>query len=300
MLQVVLLLGIVAAEPTATLDPVRKIEVDGRTRSYRLHVPPQYDPEKPTPVVLVFHGAATNAHFIAHFSGMDRKADEAGFVAVYPNGTGFANTLLTWNSGGLIHREADERPDDVRFVDRLLDDLATVVKIDPKRIYATGHSNGAMMCYRLAVELSDRIAAIAPVGGTMGVDLPDSQRPMPVIHFHGTLDKLVPWNGPNGGTPEFLSFKSVEDTVCIWAEANGCPEEPAIEDMPDKADDGTTVVRKKYGSGKEDTEVILYTIQGGGHTWPGEKSPVAFLGKSTFDISANDLIWEFFQEHPMK
>ena len=300
MLQAVLLLAIVAAEPSASRDPIRKIEVDGRTRSYVLHLPPQYKPEKPTPVVLVFHGAATNAHFIIHFSGMSKKADEAGFIAVYPNGTGLANTLLTWNSGGLTHRKTEERPDDVKFVSQLLDDLANVVNVDSKRVYATGHSNGAMMCYRLAVELPSRIAAIAPVGGTMGIDLPKSQRPMPVIHFHGTLDKLVPWNGPKEGMPEFLSFKSVEDTIRIWATANGCPEEPVIEGMPDNADDGTTVIRKKYGPGKDDTEVVLYAIQGGGHTWPGEKSPVAFLGKSTFDISANDLIWEFFQKHPMK
>ena len=300
MLQAVLLLAIVAAEPSDLLDPVRKIEVDGRTRSYSLHVPPQYDPERPTPVVLVFHGAATNGYFITHFSGMSRKADEAGFIAVYPNGTGLANTLLTWNSGGLTHREAEERPDDVKFVGRLLDDLAQVVNVDPKRVYATGHSNGAMMCYRLAVELSDRIAAIAPVGGTMGVALTKFKRPVPVIHFHGTLDNLVPWNGLNGGTPEFLTFKSVDDTIRTWAKVNGCPEQPAVDLMPDEADDGTSVVRKRYGPGKDNAEVVLYVIEGGGHTWPGEKSPVAFLGKSTFDISANDLIWEFFQKHPMK
>jgi polyhydroxybutyrate depolymerase len=188
----------------------------------------------------------------------------------------------------------------VKFVGRLLDDLATVVNVDPKRVYATGHSNGAMMCYRLAVELSDRIAAIAPVGGTMGVDVGETQRPVPVIHFHGTLDKLVPWNGPNRGASEFLTFKSVKDTVRAWAKIDGCPEEPVTENMPDKADDGTTVVRKRYGPGMDNAEVGLYIIEGGGHTWPGEKSPVAFLGKSTHDISANDLIWEFFQNHPMK
>lgn len=300
MLQAVLLLAVVAAELSTPLDPVRKIEVDGQTRSYSLHVPPQYDPERPTPVVLVFHGAATNAHFITHFSGMNKKADEAGFIAVYPNGTGLANTLLTWNSGGLTQRGADERPDDVRFVSQLLDDLATVVNVDPKRVYATGHSNGAMMCYRLAVELSSRIAAIAPVGGTIGVDLAGSQRPMPVIHFHGTLDKLVPWNGPNGGTPEFLTFKSVAETIRCWAKVDGCSEIPVVDSMPDKADDGTTVLRKRYGPGMDNAEVVLYVIEGGGHTWPGVESPVAFLGKSTFDISANDLIWEFFELHPMK
>ena len=299
-LHAVLLLAIIAAEPSIAHDPLRKVNVDGRTRSYVLHLPPRYDPETPTPVVLVFHGAATNGYFIAHFSGMNEKADEAGFIAVYPNGTGLAKTLLTWSSNGLNHSPSDERPDDVRFVERLLDDLATVVNVDPKRVYATGHSNGAMMCYRLAIELSDRIAAIAPVGGTMGVDLAECRRPVPVIHFHGTLDKLVPWKGPMQGTPEFLMFKSVEDNIRTWAKIDGCPEEPVIDKMPDKADDGTTVIRKTYGPGKEGSEVVLYVLEGAGHTWPGRESPVKFLGKSTFDISANDLIWEFFQKHPME
>ena len=270
------------------------------TRSYLVHVPPKYDPKKPTPVVLVLHGAGMNGRMMAWFCGFSKKADEAGFIAVYPNGTGLADLLLTWNAGGFQGWAAERQPDDVAFIAKLLDDLATVVTVDPKRVYVTGMSNGGMMCYRLAAELSDRIAAIAPVAGTMAIDNYNPKRPVPVMHFHGTADKLVPFGGPGSRTPKFLGFKSVEDTIKICAKANGCPEEPKVVKLPDKAGDGTSVTKKTYGPGKDGAEVVLFVIEGGGHTWPGQQPPVGFIGKSTKNISANDLIWEFFQKHPMK
>jgi polyhydroxybutyrate depolymerase len=298
MLQTLLLLAIVAAaEPSTEPHAVRTVFVGGINRSYLLHLPPDYDPQTPTPVVLVFHGAAANGYFISDFSGMNKKADEPGFVAVYPNGKRLSNTLLTWNSGGLSRKD---HPDDVEFVKRLLDNLAQVVNVDPKRVYATGHSNGAMMCYRLAVELSDRIAAIAPVGGTMGVDLPGSQRPMSVIHFHGTHDEMVPWNGPTQEMLQELRFTSVERTIQAWAKANNCPERPGVTAMPNTALDGTKVVRIEYESGDDNTRVVLYMIKGGGHTWPGMERSGDRYGRSTLDISANDLMWTFFKMHPMK
>jgi polyhydroxybutyrate depolymerase len=289
-----------AADPLAPGDHTRTLRVDGWERSYLVHVPPKYDPKRPTPVVLIFHGAMTNAPIMVAFCGMSQKADEAGFVAVYPDGTGTANLFLTWNSGGFHLPNADKRPDDVKFVSMLLDDLATVVSIDLKQVYASGLSNGGMMCYRLAAELSDRIAAIAPVSGTMAVEEYKPKRPVPIMHFHGTADAIVPFNGPGKDTPKFLTFKSVEETIRTCAKANSCPETPTQEDLPDKADDGTKVKMKTYGPAKDGAEVVLFEIEGGGHTWPGRDPLVRFLGKSSKDISANDLIWEFFQKHPMK
>jgi polyhydroxybutyrate depolymerase len=237
---------------------------------------------------------------MVRFCGLNKKADEAGFVAVYPNGTGTAGLLLTWNAGGFQGPNAGKRPDDVAFVAKLLDNLATVMNVDPKRVYAAGMSNGGMMCYRLASELPDRIAAIAPVGGTMAIEEYRPKRPVSVMHFHGTADTFVPYGGLSKGTPKFLTFKSVEESIRICAKANGCPEAPVVGDLPDKADDGTKVRRRTYGPGKDGAEVFLIEIEGGGHTWPGRDPLVRFLGKSTKDISANDLIWEFFQKHPMK
>ena len=232
-------------------DRTRTLQVDGRARSYIVHVPPKLDPKKPTPVVLAFHGAATNASIMAISTGLSDKADEAGFVVVYPNGTGKGDLLLVWNAGGWHGPKAEKEVDDVKFVRELLDDLPKVVNVDPKRIYATGISNGGMMCYRLAAEMSNRIAAIAPVSGTLAVEKCSPLRPVPVIHFHGTEDKLVPFNGPPQRTAKVFAFKSVEETISTWVKIDGCPTTPTTTKLPHKGDDGTTVERKTYGPGKE-------------------------------------------------
>ena len=286
-----------AAEPLGPGDHTRTVQVGDLERSYLVHIPPKYDPKVPTPVVLILHGAGTNAQIMVPFCAMSKKSDEAGFIAVYPNGTGAAGIFLTWNVGGLHGKMAEGKADDVKFVGSLLDDLGTMVNVDPKRVYATGISNGGMMCYRLAAELSDRIAAIAPVAGTMAIAEAKPNRPVPVMHFHGTADRIVPFAGPGNGTPKFLSFKSVEETVKIWVKINGCKEEPLVEKLDDKAEDGATVTKKTYSPKEDGAEVILVEIEGGGHTWPGVEPPLRFIGKSTKDISANDMIWEFFQKY---
>jgi polyhydroxybutyrate depolymerase len=284
-----------AATPLQPGDHIRSLAVGERVRSYSLHIPHSYTPAKPTAVVLAFHPAAMNGATMARLCGLSEKADRSGFVVVYPNGTGATPLFLYWDAGGVRGRASD----DVGYVSRLLDDLATVVSVDPKRVYATGMSNGAMLCYRLAAELSDRIAAIAAVAGTMAIDSCRPARPVPVLHFHGTGDGLVLFGGPDHRTPKNIKFLSVDDSVRVWAKANGCPETPAICLMPDRVDDGTMVKKLTYGPGKGGSEVVLYVITGGGHTWPGREPPTKLLGRSTRDVSANDLIWEFFERHPM-
>ena len=157
-----------------------------------------------------------------------------------------------------------------------------------------------MLCHRLAAELSDRIAAIAPVSGTMAIEACRPHRPVPVLHFHGTKDGIVLFDGPDDRTPKDVKFLSVDDSARAWAKANRCPETPSVAVLPDCVDDGTTVTVKTYGPGKDGSEVVVYVIEGGGHTWPGRQPRLTLLGKSTREISANDLIWEFFQKHPRK
>lgn len=141
--------------------------------------------------------------------------------------------------------------DDVKFTLALLDDLPKVVTADSKRVYATGISNGGILCYRLASELSDRVAAIAPVSGTMGMASCHPQRPVSVMHFHGTDDRFVPFNGGKGIRSLAASdFYSVEHSIQAWVRADGCPTKPAVINEPNKAEDGTTVERKIYGPGK--------------------------------------------------
>jgi polyhydroxybutyrate depolymerase len=262
-------------------------------------VPPGYAPETQTPAVLVFHGLGMNARLMSAFTGMNQKSDEAGFIAVYPNGTGPANLYLTFNAGGLSPERAKGRADDVRFTAALVDDLAGQVNLDARRVYATGLSNGGMMCYRLAAELSERIAAIAPVSASVAIEETSPKRPVPIMHFHGLDDTIVPFGGPDADTPAFIRFKPVEESIRLWVRLNQCPAEPVVADMADVEDDGTRVTRRVYGPGAEGAEVVLFVIEGGGHTWPGQESPLALMGKSTLDVSANDLIWEFFKKHAL-
>ncbi len=266
-------------------------------RDYLIHVPKNYTGKKPVPVVLVYHGGGGNPQVTVRFTGMNTKADEAGFLVVYPSGSGRFKTLLTWNGGNCCGYAMKNNIDDVAYTKALLDDLASVANIDPKRIYATGMSNGAIMTYKLASELSDRIAAIAPVGGPMGTETCHPKRPVPVIHFHGTDDAFAPFKGGKGRSG--TEFYSVEHSIQAWVKANGCPAKPKVVELPDRTEDGCMVVKKIYGPGKNGAEVVLVEIRGGGHTWPGQPPRIQFLGTTTRDISANDMMWEFFQRHPM-
>jgi len=289
-----------AFAPPTTLTPgdhTRTLMVGELNRTYLVHVPKNFDAKKPTPVVLALHGAAMNGPMMATFCGMNDKSEAAGFIVVYPSGTG-TGPFLTWNAGGLPRSMAN-KADDVAFIGKLLDDLATVTNVDAKRVYVCGMSNGAMMSYRLAAELSDRIAAIAPVAGTVTVTDPKPKRPVPVIHFHGTKDTFVPFDKPKDKAPQFMKLKSVDESIQLWVKLNGCDEKPKTEVLS-KDGDEMKVTRATYSGGKDSAEVVLVTIEDGGHTWPGQKPPVGFIGKSAMNISANDLIWEFFQKHSLK
>lgn len=278
----------------------RSIKVGELNRSYLLHIPPGYRPEKPTPVVLAFHGGGANAENMKVFSGLNKTADREGFIVVYPNGSGRLARMLTFNAGNCCAYAMTNDIDDVGFTRKLLDDLEKVVNVDKKRIYATGMSNGAMMCYRLAAELSDRIAAIAPVSGPVGQASVNPGRAVSVLHFHGTADEFAPLGGGAGKGLSGTDFYSVDYSLRLWVKANGCQAEPVVEKMADRAKDGTAVTRKTFSQGKQGAEVVLIEIQGGGHTWPGQSPRMQSLGKSTKNISANDVMWEFFQKHPMK
>jgi len=284
--------------PLTAGDHTRTLTVGGLKRTYLVHVPKGYDPKTPTPVVLALHGAAMNGPMMVWFSGLTKKSDAAGFVVVYPSGTG-AGPFLAWNAGGFTGKMAEGKADDVAFIGKLLDDLGTVVTVDEKRVYACGMSNGGMMCYRLAAELSDRIAAVAPVAGTVAIEESKPKRAVPVIHFHGSKDGIVPFETAKGKAPPFMKLKGVEDSIQTWVKLNGCDPKPKA-DVLSKDGDGQRVTRKTYGGGRGGAEVALVVIEGGGHTWPGKRSTAAVLGRSTLNVSANDLMWEFFQKHKLK
>jgi polyhydroxybutyrate depolymerase len=233
------------------------------------------------------------------FSGLDDKADQAGFVVVYPAGSGRFPRVLTFNAGNCCGQAASDNVDDVAYTRLVLDDLERVVNVDRRRVFATGMSNGAMMSYRLASELSDRIAAIAPVGGPMGTKECHPGRPVPVMHFHGDADEFAPFAGGRGRGPSGTDFLSVQHSIDAWVEADGCEKTPTTTRLPDRHDDGTTVKVVRHGAGRDGAEVVLVVVEGGGHTWPGREPRMRSLGASTREVSANDMMWDFFQRHPM-
>jgi polyhydroxybutyrate depolymerase len=239
------------------------------------------------PVVLVLHGATESPEGVEHLSGMSAEADKKNFIAVYPRGTGRNNParMPTWNSGNCCGYAQMNHVDDVAFFRALLDKLEKDYAVDPKRIFVTGISNGGMMSFRLACELSDRIAAAAPVEGAQNVDCRPSN-PVSIIIFHGTADRLVPMEG--GSTPFQIgptrSDTPVADTVAFWVKEDGCAVKPVHEETAQLHTD-------KYASCKDGTAVELYAVQGGHHIWPG----VPMSGNS---VPATELMWSFFALHP--
>lgn len=294
-------LSFIQPEALGPGDHRRSITVDKLKRSHWVHVPPKYDPKTPMPLVLALHGAAMDAKMMEIFTSLNDTADKHNFIVVYPNGTGPGMILLTWNAGlfpGDLNKI--DRADDIKYLGKVLDDVESAFKIDPKRIYVTGMSNGGMMSYRVAAEMSERVAAIAPVGGTMALEKYEPKRPVPVIHFHGTKDTLVPFNGPNKKleVDKLLKFRSVNDSIMACVEANG-GEEKVTEADVDVKENKLTVKRKVYVC-KAKADVVLYIIDGGGHTWPGSQMAPAFLGLSTRNFYANEVMWEFFSKHALK
>ncbi|MEM7433787.1 MAG: PHB depolymerase family esterase [Myxococcota bacterium] len=260
-------------------------EYDGRMRSYELHVPTAYDGSAPLPLVLNFHGFTSSGSGQRAASGMDETADANGFVVAYPNG--LSNS---WNGGDCCGLAAAEGFDDVGFTRALIDDLGARGCIDLRRVYATGLSNGGFMSHRLACEAADVIAAIAPVAGVLGLESCDPVRPVPVIHFHGTADNIIFYEG--GGLVDSIS---VIDSTDRWLARNGCTDEPVVT-----FDEGM-VTCETASDCDEAVSVTLCTIDGGGHCWPGPPCPDAGtadlpvdLGIGTTDIQANDAMWELF------
>jgi polyhydroxybutyrate depolymerase len=276
------------------------LTVDGLERTYVVHVPLSYHGAYPVPLVLVFHGGGGSAERMVELTGFNTLSDEKGFIVVYPNGV-----ENHWNDGRLLqkYRAHRENIDDVAFVSALIDHLTEEYHIDELRIYAAGISNGAMMCCRLACELSERLAGIAMVAGAMPEELSSRcspSTPVSVVLINGTEDPLVLWEGGEItiGRQRLGKTVSVSDTVQFWVIHNTCSP-PVGTWLPDIHDDNTTVYKEVYGAGRGGTEVILYAVEGGGHTWPGGPQYITELivSRTCYDIHATEVIWQFFAEH---
>jgi len=260
-------------------------DFDGFNRTYRLYIPESYSPNHTAPLILNLHGYGSNA-FEQEFYGNFRPiADTAGFLVVHPNGTLDATNTQFWNTFGT------SGVDDVGFLSALVDTINQNYPIDLERVYSTGMSNGGFMSYSLACNLSNRIAAIASVTGTMvfsALNLCNSQRPVPVMQIHGTADGVVPYNGN-------ALFVPVPTLNNFWINFNNCFPEPIVTLVPDiDPNDGCTAEHYLWQGGDNSSTVEHYKIIGGGHTWPG--APVV-VGITNMDFSASEEIWRFFRQY---
>lgn len=288
-----------SAAPRAFSTLALEVPVGPRVRRAVASVPGAASPAGGWPVVLAFHGGQTHPEVMRRFSGLDAFAATGRAVVVYPAGTGSREDILTWNGGNCCGQALVDQVDDVGFIRDLLAAVTARLPVDPRRIHATGMSNGAMMAYRVAAEMADRIASVAPVSGPLALAKVAPSRPVPVLHFHGTLDQFTPLEGGVGRrSVTRVSHRPVLDGLLDWVHADGCPPEPRREPVP-CADEGIAIERLTWGPGRSDSEVVFYRIDGGGHTWPGQTPDSFFLGPSALSLDANRLIWEFFTRHPL-
>ena len=269
----------------------------GQKRQYLLHVSASYDRAKPTPLVISLHGAGSWPATQREASQWNRAADEQGFIVVYPAGT----TLDGSGTGMLPFRVwlAEPGPTvtaDARFISDLIDSLSATYNIDPARIYANGLSNGGGMAFALSCTLSHRIAAIGMVAAALALTWSwcTDPRPVPMIAFHGTADPLVPYNGAATAWLNPRPFPNIPGFVAHWARRNRCVGKPAESEVaPD-------VSRREYTGCTADAAVVLYTVRGGGHQWPGGKPvPVWIAGPTSRSIDATSLMWAFYRQHPL-
>jgi polyhydroxybutyrate depolymerase len=283
----------------------------GLKRTWLIHIPSSYDSGKTVPLLIVLHGGGGTGRNMVNLTlhGFDNLSDENGFVVIYPDGI-----EKHWNDGRrgeeTGYRAQKENVDDVGFISALIDHLVNILNIDPKRIYITGMSNGAMMTYRLGCELSGKIAAIAPVAGNIPQNILRNchpSKPVSVLAINGTNDPLVPFlggevTGPSG-MKKLGKVLSAEESVKFWTNTNNCSPAPLVSTEPDiDPHDGTRIQKEDYKNGKNNSEVILYIIKGGGHTWPGGSQYLGknIIGPTSHDMNATAVIWHFFEKHTLK
>jgi polyhydroxybutyrate depolymerase len=266
---------------------------DNYDRTFLLHLPTGYTGTTHLPLIVALHGGFGNAYNIESQSQLSIKADLENFIVVYPEGiAGGILGITSWNAGWCCGYSSNNNIDDVGFINKLLDTLIDQYLIDTNRIYVTGMSNGGFLSYRLACELSHRIAAIAPVAASMSIVNCNPQRPVPIISFHSYLDTQVPYIGGIGDGPS-SHYNSPQDSILnIWSDKNYClSSNDTIINNPE-------YTNVKWTNCDCETEIHQYITQDGGHSWPGGIQTAIGDPVSNF-INASDLMWNFFQQHTL-
>lgn len=261
---------------------VNVIKYDGLNRTYLLHVPPSYNGSQPTPLVIMLHGYTGTSTGHEQYTGFSVSADAEGYIVIYADGLKYPwneTNPQAWNAGA-IYEQWTGGTDDVGFLGKIIEDVCKYYNIDENRIYASGHSNGAFMCYRLAYEMSDIFAAIAPVSGQMLIS-PESgpDHHVSILHLHAGNDADVLYNGRND-TP--LSYNPVDTVLAQWARWYGCTEKA------DTLEKNSDYLMKSWPC-TGTVSINSYVLNRGGHTW--------FTIENS-GLKANDVILEFFNSHP--
>lgn len=286
---------------------VRTLQFGSLERNYNLYVPSTYKKEQAAPLLFLLHGGGGSGKRMVNFTGFDKLAKEHGIIVICPDGY-----EKHWNDGRQnAHAAHEKNVDDVGFINKLVELAEAEFNIDHGRIYCSGISNGAMMSYRLAKDLPEKIAAIGTVVGAMPEPLSKAEwkgRPVPAIIFNGTADPLVPYNG---GEVHFFQKKlgtviSAPETVAFLARHNKCEEKPRVKELVlQNSKSGMSIKHIEYSNCCNNANVEFYSIEGGGHSWPRDSKlaqylPPAVIGKACKDIDASSLIWDFFQKHRME
>lgn len=263
----------------------------GENREYLLYVPQSYNPESPVPLVVSIHGFSDWPAHHSRMTGWNKIAEEEGLIVVYPSGTGYPKR---WRMPQYDGNEEGTMKD-VLFISDLIDELQLKYNIDPSRVFVNGLSNGGGMSYVAGCFLSNRIAAVGGVAGYYNFPLENCtpERALPTIAFHGTADPIVSYYGNRTDTSDYTS-PNVAEWIRSLAQLNGCSLEPAQLEAPE------LVSGIWYSGCNGNADVKFYTIEGGGHTWPGGKPlPKWITGITYKDLPATRLIWEFYQQHPL-
>ncbi len=297
-----IIISLFVSEKNFAQDFTFNLQYDGKQRTFFFHSPcATYDcTGKKIPLIFAFHGLTETNTAIRTYSEFNQIADTAGFAVIYAQGLN-----NTWNVG---FGGSTVGEDDLGFTGTMIDFVLAgshctgndCPEIDENRIYSCGMSNGGFFSYLLACQLSDRIAAIASVTGSMTTltyDNCNPQRAVPVFQLHGTADPIVPYGGS-----AMSSSKSIDDVLNYWVNHNGCNSTPSVSTFPDiNTNDNSTVESIRYDNCNNSTEVLHYKILNGGHTWSGMPNPYpAFItGSTNYDIHASNEMWLFFKNHSL-
>lgn len=302
---VFVLLLVACQRPGEDVYQTEVLEIDGVERTYHIHFPPNFSETDAAPLVLALHGGGGQGlKFDQGTAGTLIPAAEArGMVLVFPEGID-----KQWCDGRTEHLNEGRdcsAIDDVAFIAAIIEQMEQVYGIDPRRVYVTGISNGGFMSVRLALELTDKLAAVAPVTAQLSVALAEQTPPLPIsiMIMNGTDDPIVPFDGGEVQLFEFGRGRgeilSTLDTVERFRRYNDCEAVPALVKLPDsEPDDGTAVQIESYTNCADDTEVILVRVVGGGHTWPGGQPYLSpkIVGVVSQEINASEMILDFFLE----